>query len=325
MASPLTARPELAALLASHGLAGAFEERIEHAGFSGAHITRLRRRDGASFVLKRMSIERDWIMRATADISSREAAFARTPPPLPDAVATPALDAARDGDEHALLMHDITADLLPQREVAGIAAIIDAVARLHASPLPAANTLPWCDLGKRLSLLTPAGALIARGYGAPVAQDLERGWALFDRHASKGAIALVHALFDDVSPLVSALRPLPPSLLHGDLKFDNMGVAPDGRLWLFDWAMTLIAPAAVDLGWFLAINSRRMALSLDDVMALYDRTPGTPQTDVGRHRAMTVLCGLLLRGWRKAIDAEEGEPAELRWWCAQAEAAARYL
>ena len=47
--------------------------------------------------------------------------------------------------------------------------------------------------------------------------------------------------------------------------------------------------------------------------------------DRARHDGLTVLCGLLLRGWRKALDTEAGDPGELRWWCERAEAAAEFL
>ena len=85
------------------------------------------------------------------------------------------------------------------------------------------------------------------------------------------------------------------------------------------------APPAVELGWFLAINSRRLPVSLDDVMQRLRRTPPTCAAELDTHDALTVLCGLLLRGWRKALDAEAGEPDELRWWCERAEDARAYL
>ena len=95
-------------------------------------------------------------------------------------------------------------------------------------------------------------------------------------------------------------------------------------MWLIDWALTLVAPPAVELGWFLAINSRRLRVSLDDVMAMYADAAGIRAVR-RRARRITILCGLLLRGWRKALDAEAGEPEELRWWCERAEAAVTAL
>lgn len=317
---------QLAALLDAHGLAGAREERIQHTGFSGANITRRHRDDGASFVLKRMSIQRDWIMRATDDVDCREAAFAQARKRLPPSILTPYIGAARDGDEFALLMHDITDDLLPQGMVSDDVAgqVIARMAALHGD-VHVPDGVPWCDLDKRLTLLTPDTARIATQYGARVASDVTRGWTLFERHASPAAVDIVRGLFADVTPLVRVLDALPRALLHGDLKFDNMGLASDGHLWLIDWSMTLLAPAAVDLGWFMAINSRRMTIQLDEVMSRYTDAASLAETHRSHHNAMAVLCGLLLRGWRKALDAEDGEPEELRWWCERAEDAARWL
>ena len=197
------------------------------------------------------------------------------------------------------------------------------MAELHRLPIPA--SFPGCDLRPRLSLLTPETARTAQVYGAPVAQDILDGWRLFERHATPRAVAIIQRLFADPEPLLRALSKLPPALLHGDLKFDNIGLDADDRMWLIDWAMTLVAPPAVELGWFLAINSRRIPTSLDDVMRRYADAAAIPAALRARHDALTVLCGLLLRGWRKALDAEQGEPAELQWWCERAEAAATYL
>ncbi len=321
-------QPELAALLAAHGLDSLREEPLTNAGFSGANLSRLRRRDGESFVLKRMSIDRDWIMRATNDVACREAELAAAAPALPSSVRVPSLGAARDSNEFALLMRDIESDLVPDdlRTISEqqLDRILSAMAHLHAASPPSSG-VTWCGLRERLMLLTPATARIAEAFGAPVARDIASGWELFRRHASYDTVALIDHLFVDPAPLVHALSGLPTAWLHGDLKLDNIGLDADGRIWLIDWAMTLVAPAAVDLDWFLAINSFRSPVALDEVMARYAAAAQMPPSLRERHDALTVLCGLLLRGWRKALDAEAGEPNELRWWCDRANEAASFL
>jgi phosphotransferase family enzyme len=275
-----------------------------------------------------MSFERDWIMEATNDLTCREAEFAMVAPALPPSVRVPSLGCARDGSEYALLMRDITADLVPP-DLAAISEhqldqILLAMAQLHAAAPPSGG-VSWCGLRERVTLLTPTTARTAEAYGAPVAADIKSGWKLFHRHASARVIVIIDQLFADPAPLVGALDPLPPAFLHGDLKLDNIGLDEHGGMWLIDWAMTLVAPAAVDLGWFLAINSRRLPVTLDEVMARYAAAAHSPAKLRERHDALTVLCGLLLRGWRKALDAEGGEPDELRWWCHRAREAARFL
>lgn len=313
----------VAALIDAHGLAGSAEEAFEHTGFSGASLARLVRSDGQAFVLKRMSIARDWIMRATDDHDCREAAFSDASMDLGDLVRTPAVGAARDGGAHAVLMLDISDELVAPGTISEsqLEAIIEAMAALHRRPAP--GGVPWCDLTRRLTLLTPDTARIAEAYDAPVAHDIIDGWARFDELASPEGRTIVHRLFADPAPLVRALERTPAAFLHGDLKFDNIGIDRELRIWLIDWAMTLVAPPAVELGWFLAINSRRLppSVSLDGVMSRYADAAGLVGSARQRHDALAVLCGLLLRGWRKALDAAGGDGAELAWWCDRTEAA----
>jgi hypothetical protein len=310
-------------LLDAHGLAGVGEEPLLHSGFSGATLTRLTRADGARFVLKRTGISRDWIMRSTDDDRLREASISNDV--LPPVIRSPLLGQAPDEDGRALLMHDISEFLLPPGIVddQSIELILQHMAECHAAKPPAG--VPWCDLTRRITLLTPVRAEIARSYGAPVADDLVNGWNLFERLAPSRAVELIQALIADPGPLVRALSGERSAFLHGDLKFDNIGVSSNGTLWLIDWALTLLAPPAVELGWFLAINSRRMGMSLDQVMRSYAGYAAIAGAEQERHDALTVLCGLLLRGWRKALDADAGEPGELRWWCERAVEAAELL
>ncbi len=315
----------VASLLAAHGLGSVEEVPFPHTGFSGATLTRLIRSDGEAFVLKRMSIERDWIMRATDDLACREAAFVDARVDLGDVVRTPAVGSSRDGDGYALLMDDISAELLPAGAISTpqLDAVVTGMAALHALPEP--RGVQSCDLTGRVTLLTPATARVAEAYGAPVAHDISEGWRLFDVHATVNARTIVRTLIDDPSPLVRVLTRMPRAFLHGDLKLDNIGLDTSNRIWLIDWAMTLVAPPAVELGWFLAINSRRLPVSLDETMQRYSDEAGMAVEHRGRHEALTVLCGLLLRGWRKALDASAGDADELQWWCERVEAAADVL
>lgn len=309
-------------MLAAHGLDGVAEQPLVNSGYSGSALTRLARGDGASFVLKRFAIERDWIMRATDDAGAREAAFAAAGIALPSSIETPTLGVASEGSSHALLMRDITASLLPEGVIGrrALDAIIGGIAALHRTPLPAAPA-PWCDIRRRLLLLSPAGARVAAAYGAPVAADLVRGWELFATLATPPVARLVAALHAEPTPLLEALAGLPAAFLHGDLKFDNIGIEPDGGLWLIDWAMVMHAPPAIELGWFLAINSRRLPVPLDDVLDRYADAARLRPDERRAHDALAAVCGLVLRGWRKALDADAGATAELAWWCGRGEAA----
>jgi tRNA A-37 threonylcarbamoyl transferase component Bud32 len=311
-------------LLGEHGLTSTPRVPIQHAGFSGAGLYRLQHGDGQSFVLKSRSIHDDWIMRSTEDIACREAVMANRLSALPDGVRNPAIATAVDEDTHSILMDDIAPHLLGDGTIneATLDTILARMADLHAATPP--DDVPWCDLRRRLTLLTPERIGVAAAYGAPVAADVRDGWAAFEHHAPDAARRLIRALFADPSLLVRALGRLQQRFLHGDLKLDNMGVEGE-TLWLVDWSMALVAPAAVDLGWFLAINSRRLPVRLDEVMERYAEAASMPSGVRPLHDALTVMCGLLLRGWRKGLDTEAGEPDELNWWCERVAAAAPIL
>jgi hypothetical protein len=99
--------------------------------------------------------------------------------------------------------------------------------------------------------------------------------------------------------------------------------------------MTLVAPIAVELGWFLVCNTAGLPLTPEDALERYRVAAGLPDDEAWRAQwDLAVLVGLLLRGWRKGYDTEagvvypNGKAAgwDLAWWGSQAlGAAARRL
>ena len=331
----------LPGLLAEHGLAGVPEEPFEHDGWSGARLTRLTRADGERFILKRDGLAIDWIARATADTQLREARLVAARPALPSPVRLPHLGAAWDPDVGgssgvAILMPDLTGTLIPWEQPIGIAdldRVFDALSALHHDLWPAQLDagFPWCDLGRRLTLLTDRSAAMYQAEGNPVGERFRLGWEAFDRHAPAAARSLIAGLAADPSPLTAALARLPTAGLHGDLKLGNVGLAPDGAVDLIDWQMTLVAPVAVELGWFLVANVAGLPLPPDEILERYRQIAGLPADATWAvQRELTFVVGLLLRGWRKGLDAEAGlalpdgrtAAADLEWWSSSAVAAA---
>ncbi|HET9852144.1 MAG TPA: hypothetical protein VFP56_06520 [Candidatus Limnocylindrales bacterium] len=324
-------------MLATHGLAGLPEERLRHDGWSGAQLTRLTRRDGARFVLKRDSLARDWIARVTADQPTlREAQLVAAAPALPPPVRLPHLEAARDGDDVVLLMPDLSGTLLTWEapvDAATVDAVLAALAALHGTPWQASlpPDFPWTDLGRRVLLLTRRAAAAYEARGNPVGERFRLGWDAFDRVAAPASRALIDDLTRDPEPLLAALERLPKAGLHGDLKLGNVGLAADGTAWLIDWQMTLVAPVAVELGWFLVCNVAGLPLPPDDVLERYRLAAGIAADDGwAAQRDLAIVLGLLLRGWRKGLDAEAGLTLptgqravdDLAWWATEAVAAA---
>jgi hypothetical protein len=334
----------LGALLADHRLTDVLEQRFPTDGWSGARFSMLDRGD-RRFVIKRTSASTDWIAAATLDADVREACLAASPAGAP----TPYLGAAADGDEAAILMPDLSAELIawerPSDESAlpaqSLARVVRGVARLHADGWEAEPAFPWCPLPERLLLTSrPMCARhLASGIPAGVrsAERLLAGWDAFDRVAPAAARELLAELAADITPVVAALARLPSVGLHGDLKFANvaLGVGQDDVSFI-DWSMTIRAPVAVELGWMLVSNSASLP---DPPHAVLDRyrieVVASGRADVlGDWDAqvdLSWIVGLLLRGWRKGLDAESGAVLasgvggreDLEFWCMSAVKASR--
>ena len=388
MLSSWTERP-LDALLDAHDLVGVPEESFPNDGWSGATLTRLvRPHDGRPFILKRTSWATDWIARSTRDQALREGFIASMPLPLADPLVAPYYGAAADGTSVAILMPDLSGQLLAWEPRAGDAPIttgtvelvLRALARMHAMPWPITATpdvrliWPSVPLRERLLLLSPRSSARLNADGVSAGSRFLEGWAAFRRLTSPGARDLVDALDQDPAPLLGALEALPVTGLHGDLKFANVALLDDGRVALIDWQMTALAPVAVELGWLLVSNSaalpvrpefvlERYRRAVDAVAGLpvgvvmpFDRSLEFPRAaldgvlggeseprfrTIGRTLGnwdaqvdLSWIIGLLMRGWRKGLDAEAGTTLasgvtavdDLAWWSERAvEAASRRL
>jgi hypothetical protein len=328
--------PDVASLLHAHGIGAPESREAIGGGFSGSSLTSIEH-GGERYILKHMQGADDWLMRVTGDASCREAQFAAWPllERLPARVRVPALGAARDGDGWLLLMRDISPLMLPADGIVEppvLEVILRAAADLHAQFWgdPLADARPWLTgTRERLLMLSPAtgAALAADG----VEFGIVPGWQAFERRAPREAARLAARLFADLTPLLHVLDALPATLVHGDLKFGNAGVDGD-TLWLIDWALVARAPAALEMAWFLGVNSSRLPWTLDETMDRYARlleaALGAARFEAAawpRQRAAVAVCGLLMYGWGKALDAEAGRPDELLWWCERAIAGARAL
>jgi hypothetical protein len=222
--------------------------------------------------------------------------------------------------------------------------VVLAIARLHLAAWAAApEAWPWCPQRERLLLLSRPSAVQFRDEGLAVGERFLAGWDAFDRLAPIPARDLIDRLSADPSPLLAALERLPSVALHGDLKLANVALLDDA-VALIDWQMTARAPIALELGWFLVSNVGLLPEPPEDVLARYRaasiaaRLPGIgapteradPIGDWDAQVDLTWIVGLLLRGWRKALDAESGTPTgygwpgpdDLAWWCHRAVAAA---
>jgi hypothetical protein len=340
-------------LLAAHELDRGRERRLLTDGWSGATFTTIDRDGGERVVVKRTSLDLDWIARATDDARLREAWLADAAATAGDDLGTglrlPYLGAAADGDGAAIVMPDLTARLIAWDrpgadsvvDEATLEVVLGALASLHASDwADRVADAPWTPVGPRLRLLTPRSAAGYAAAGNPVGERFLQGWTAFRFEAPRAAMQLVERLDDDVSPLLAALARLPERGLHGDLKLANVAVFDDDAVGLIDWQMAMRAPVAVELGWLLVSNSGSLPVPPAEVLERYRAamaaTPGGVAAlgDWDAQVDLAWIVGLLLRGWRKGLDAEDGVELpsgmratdDLAWWCrAAVEAAERRL
>lgn len=297
-------------------------------GRSGATLERVRLADGRSVILKRFDPASDLVLRLLGDDHGREVDLFRSGllDSLPPTCGHAILDGWYDEDGHGVLvMRDLGDRVLTWHDTltpAQARTVLQGAADLHAA-----------YLGQPLPGLTPLRDVVALFEpdrirplaGAGLVEYALRGWAYFPEVAPGEVGERVHALAQEVAPLVEALERLPRTLLHGDLATVNMALDP--ALVLIDWGVATAGPAEVDVGRLLAGCAHLVDLDLDGILALQREVAG-PAYDEGALR-LGLLSGLTWLGWNKAIDivehpdpaVRERERTNLRWWLKQAELA----
>ena len=150
----------------------------------------------------------------------------------------------------------------------------------------------WCPLRERVTLICRASP------GAPWSRPRRRRrpdppglGRVRPAGVRPAARHLIDSLGEDPQPLLDALADLPSTLLHGDLKLANVGIEPDGSIDMVDWQMVIVAPVAVELGWFLVSNVASLPLQPVAVLERYhdamrDRARADSSPSPGAIRSM---------------------------------------
>ena len=286
--------------------------------------------DGTPLVVKYISVDDDWIMRATGDLGWRQLALlssgvlAALPDSIDHAIVGCAPFTTRHGHRGvALLMRDVSAALVPSGSepiAQGLhRGFIDDMAAFHAAFWGLRDGAGLFPLAHHYVILTPTMAELeaASPHTDPVPPAVADGWGRLDEHYPADARRL-HELAGDPWPLVTALRSGPQTLIHGDWKLGNLG--HDGsRTILLDWDRTGEGPALVDLAWYLAVNCDRLPESKEDTIGAYRSALEAEGIDTERWwdaQLAAALAGAFLQlGWSKT-----GDPAEFGWWSAHLDA-----
>lgn len=287
--------------------------------------------DGSPHVVKYIHPDSDFTMRVSDDRSGRPArAWAvglldAAPKHVDHAIVGAALGYGRNGWGAALLMRDVSDELLPLGSgtipddhhaayLDSLAAFFAATWGWHDDPLDGPGLLPYAT---RWAWFGHAALDHERQLGWPerVPKVAADGWERFAGRAPAPLAGLIDDLRGDPSPLVDALRATPSCLLHGDVKSSNTGRAADGRVVLIDWAYVGEGPVCHELAWHLALDRDRLPMSKEATIDAFREVLEGHGVDTGewweRQLALCLLGTVVQFGWEKAL----GDDDELGWWC----------
>jgi hypothetical protein len=306
--------------LGANGYSGALLQRVE-VHISGGECE--------SLVLKRARLSEDWSAYRTGDALGRQGALLSDPcfASLWDVFVCPYRAYAMVGGEVGLLMTDLSPWLLPDEnaplDLMDEERLLTALARMHARFWQSeVLDAEWLARPAQLAqLLGPEAPSEYPGHPAePIFEFVREGWPIALAHLPPRVRAELCSPAEEVVHGLSA--GLPQTLFHGDCKVANFAITPEG-VAAFDWALVGRGPCTVDIGWYLAVNSGRLARPKLDVLARYRSFLEASldwcvaEAEWRRFVAVAIIHGARMLLWEKALGLASGEPSasdEWEWW-----------
>ena len=142
-------------------------------------------------------------------------------------------------------------------------------------------------------------------------KQFEAAWEAFADAVDSDVAEAVLGLLDDPSPLAAALAERGATLIHGDLRDENIGFA-GGRLLLLDFGLAARAHPAVELAWYMCHDVWRIAASHDDVVDDFRDAMGERHDELALE--LGLISGLVQYGWIFGHSAlVHTDPAEREW------------
>lgn len=239
-----------------------------------------------SLISKTVDRGRDWVAIATRDAIDREVRVWETG--LLDRLPLPAthgvIAGARSDLGYTLLMHDLSAHLLP--DLAGVPPpmsqqhlVIEAMATMHAGfwmdesldqPINGLSSLPSFTGHSAPQTIERIRLRMGR---APITDWLEEGWGklptLTDPHLAQD----LQSVADDPTLLAETAYGFPWTLVHTDPRPANIAVDDaQGRVYFLDWARPALAPPAIDLLYWTFAANTAFASPREELVASYAAT-----------------------------------------------------
>ena len=304
-------------------------EPLAASGKSGSTLERGWLEDGSVVVLKHSEIDQDWVMQATGDdgrvaLLWDEGIFDRIPTVIQHAI----LEVHRTVSGTLVVMEDVSISLFSSGEQIrqGHQRVLGALAEIHRTFI-GSELRSLCPLDGLYAFLSPqVCSRLATLHEVP--RLAMEGWSRFHDIVPNDVSSVIEAIHARPALLADALSLRESTLVHGDPKMANLGVAPDRRhVVLIDWgSLTAYGPPAIDFAWYLAIN--KVATGHDHEQLLEDARTHLAPVDEDALK-LAILGALVQLGWEKALLATADDPATRRrerdglaWWIDRAREAA---
>jgi ubiquinone/menaquinone biosynthesis C-methylase UbiE len=232
----------------------------DHGGVAGGRLYYVET-DAGRFVLKRMSLEHDYLMFTSDDRRGRAVRLWQYGllDELRPEIEHKIIACARDGDGWGILMHDLSDGLfggedhtMPPRLVE---VFLDRLARLHArfwnDPRLLDPRVGLSDATNRLRITSLKLAQQQNGDQRGVVPTWVReGWEILEAILEPDAFLQMRHLNENPKPLFEALKRYPYTLVHSDYRQANLAFLEPDQAVVFDWHWASHGLMTVDLAWF---------------------------------------------------------------------------
>ena len=232
---------------------------------------------------------------------------------MPAAIDHAVVAAERDGDAWWVVMRDVSDSLLPDGK---------RLSREEHRRILAAANLMWeefwgeqvphvCTLHDCFGLFSPAIAEAERDGLDLLPKQYEAFWEAFAEAVDTDVAEAVLALLEDPAPLVAELDACGTTLIHADIRDEQIGLDGD-RLVLLDWGRASQGHPVVDFFWSICHNGWRIDATHDELVEDFRRARG--ERDDPRAVDLGVIAGLVMYGWVFGHSAAyHPDPAERDW------------
>ncbi len=302
------------------------------AGFSGSNHKRIilhcKNNAPVSLVLKIVCPSKDMTIWRSGNIPDREVRLlgCQELEELWSIIEPPYIGYYHGDEQSALLMYDLSnflfedvrQPILPEKEDL----ILRSLTRIHAQY--------WKRELNCRSWLTPQETFFnylhpqsmseekAAGRDHPLYATIQKGWDLVYEFLP---VELRSFVWDP--PLQPMTDGLPKTVIHGDSKLGNLAILPGQKLSAFDWTVVAYACPAIEIGWYITVNSSRLATTKENVFNRYRELLEQAlaiqfdQDTWQRIHDLAILTGVRMLFWNKAMNVQKdlpGAKAEWDWW-----------